>query len=75
MYDEIDPPDYRDSAGCRQILKKIEGIVEKKKKVKTRFINKKVTLPRGWSLVDIIEQSTVIAFQDGPRPEIVLRAS
>lgn len=73
MYDELDPPDYRDSQEAKELLARIESIVEKKKSVRPRFINEQIEMPRGWNLIDVIAMSDKIVFEDAFRPMIVLK--
>ena len=63
--DEIFQDDYRESPECRALLKEIESVIASAGTARTRYINERVTVPRKWSLEDIIAVSEKVGVVKG----------
>lgn len=55
--DVDEPSDYRASASARALLKQVESLVKTVRTTRLRYINERIEIPRGWSLLDLIATS------------------
>ena len=63
--EELFSNDYRETAECKTLLKQIEAVITKAGTARSRYINQRVTVPKKWSLEDIIAVSEKVEVVKG----------